>query len=71
MRNLEGEEVNDCRADSSSGKSALRDFNREAIASIVYQLEVAVGVCGAIGGVSSRDSDVKFSARAKFASHAD
>ena len=59
MRNLEGEEVNNCRADSSSGKSALRDFNREAIASIVRQLEVAVGVCGAVRGVSERDSDVK------------
>ena len=57
MRNFEGEEVNDCRADSSSGRSALRDFNREAIASRVRQLEVAVGVCGVVGGVSSRDSN--------------
>lgn len=70
MRNLEGEEVNDCRADSSSGKSALIDFNREAIASIFRQLEVTVGVCGAVGGVSKRSSDVKFGARSNFTSHA-
>lgn len=43
MRNLEEEEVKEWSADSSSGNSALRDFNREAMVSIVRYSDLEVG----------------------------